>query len=229
MNNVLKVLIILLIISNLKSCTQGQQNSYKMTITYVMDPQCGWCYGNSENISQLKKQFEDDYEFELLVGGMWLGQNAPKGSVSLSQYIQTHASRMAHTTGAEVGQAYYDLAKDSSYIFSSLEPSAAIVAVKQLKADSVFKFARKIQELLLLEGQRLDQVQNYYPILDELNIPKEEFKNLWLSKDNLEKTQQEFIRASSRTNGFPALLLQDKTLKSGYFDLESVVKTLSNN
>lgn len=46
-----------------------------MKVTYVMDPQCGWCYGNSENITALQKEFEEEFDFELLVGGMWLGKN----------------------------------------------------------------------------------------------------------------------------------------------------------
>lgn len=221
-------IIIFLIFVNLQSYAQYQQNSKKMKITYIMDPQCGWCYGNSDNITKLKKQYESKYEFELLVGGMWLGQNAPRGGENLSQFLKVHATRMATTTGAKVGKEYYNLAQDDTYTFSSLEPSAAIIAVKQLQPNLVFEFTKKVQELLILKGQRLDKLDNYLPILNELKVSKNDFKKLWLSKSNLEKMQQEFKYASSKANGFPSLLLNDEILSSGYFDLELVAQKLNN-
>lgn len=228
MIRIVRVIIILLLFNNLESCAQVPQNSKKMKITYIMDPQCGWCYGNGDNIGKLKDQYQDKFEFELLVGGMWLGQNAPKGGGQLSQFLQVHAPRMATTTGTAVGSGYYVLARDSSYIFSSLEPSAAVVAVKQLQPHSVFEFAKKVQELLFLKGQRLDKLDYYIPILNELKISKNDFEKLWLSSNNLEKTKQEFKYASSKANGFPTLLLNDKILSSGYFELEFVAQKLHN-
>lgn len=73
MTKTLYYVAIALIVGQLQSCAQTKSNtsmSEKIKLTYVMDPQCGWCYGNSENITALQEVFKDDFDFELLVGGM---------------------------------------------------------------------------------------------------------------------------------------------------------------
>jgi len=202
-----------------------------MKIIYIMDPQCGWCYGNSDNITALQEEFKDDFDFELLVGGMWLGENAPLGGDGLSQFIQNHAPRMAATTGVTVDSNYYELAKDSTYTFSSLEPSAAIQLIKEIAPDKVFSFAKKVQRALFTEGKRLDKKEIYLEILKTMSIDTAVFDSLWMGEDNIFKTKAEFTNAGKITNGFPALILTSKdkteTLASGYFNKETMIHKLN--
>lgn len=202
-----------------------------MKISYVMDPQCGWCYGNSANISALQKEFKEDFNFELLVGGMWLGQNAPVGGDDLSQFLQSHAPRMAATTGAQVDSSYYELAKDNTYPFSSLEPSAAIQLIKEIAPDKVFPFAKKVQLALFVEGKRLDKKKTYFEILKVMSIDTAVFDSLWMGTDNISKTKAEFANASKLANGFPTLVFttegKTETLASGYFNKEIMIQKLN--
>jgi putative protein-disulfide isomerase len=41
-----------------------------MKLIYVMDPLCGWCYGNSRNTEMLHTGFGNEIEFEILPAGM---------------------------------------------------------------------------------------------------------------------------------------------------------------
>lgn len=223
---ILIVLSILTSLGQMQACAQASNKIAKMKLIYIMDPQCGWCYGNSKNISTLQTRFKEKFDFELLTGGMWLGQNAPLGGAELSSFLAAHAPRMAATTGMEVGQAYYELAKDSSYPFSSLEPSAAIVLIKNIAPDLVFDFSKKVQVALLVEGKRLDALDTYLPMLKALNIDAQLFESQWMQAENLAATQQEFTKASAMANGFPTLLLEQNgqlhVLASGYFDIEAM-------
>ena len=200
-----------------------------MKVTYVMDPQCGWCYGNSENITALQEDFEE--EFDLLVGGMWLGQNAPVGGDNLSQFLHKHAPRIATTTGAKVDSSYYKLAKDSTYSFSSLEPSAAIQLVKEIAVDKVFPFAKNVQLALFVEGKKLDDKETYIEILKTMSIDPSAFGSLWMGADNISKTKAEFTYARKLANGFPTLVItqngKTETLASGYFNKETMVQKLN--
>ena len=202
----------------------------KVKITYVMDPQCGWCYGNSQNITALHKAFKDDFDFELLVGGMWLGENAPVGGNKLSAFLHHHAPRMTATTGAHIDDRYYELAKDSTYTFSSLAPSAAIRLVKEVAQDQVFFFAKKVQQALFVEGKKLDEKETYSEMLIEMDIDKKIFENRWMKKENIANTKAEFSYASSIARGLPTLLItknsKTEVLASGYFNLEQMKKTL---
>lgn len=200
-------------------------------IVYIMDPQCGWCYGNGDNITALRQTFEDKFEFELIVGGMWLGQNAPKGSPQLSGFLKQHGPQMSTTTGAEIGDGYYALGANPAYIFSSLEPSSAVIAIKQIAPDQVFPFAKKVQLALLVDGKRLDKIETYLPILGELSIDKESFEKSWMSEENLTATRKEFAYAKGLVNGFPTLIFQSsdttQVLSSGYFRKEAMINTLN--
>lgn len=191
-----------------------------------MDPLCGWCYGNGNNITEIYNQYKDKIDFELVVGGMWLYHNAPSGSLGLKQFVASHTPRMIELTGAKVNQKYFDLAGDSSYTFSSLEPCAAIVLVKQLNPEKTFLFAKEIQKMMFTEGKKLNELDNYLPILKELGIDASEFNNNWLSEDNISNAKKEFARASALANGFPTLTYQQNNqttmLASGYFKKERI-------
>lgn len=199
-------------------------------IIYITDAQCGWCYGNSNNISTIYDTFKNSVDFEINVGGLWLKENAPKGGIQLSQYISLNGPRMEQTTGVKIGSGFYTLVKDMSYTFSSLEPSAAVVLVKKLDLNLAFLFAKKVQDALYIDGKRLDKLSTYSPILQELNLDKSNFEKEWLSEENLIKTYAEFKLSTSMAQGFPTLLLQDgkeiKKLASGYFNLENMTNVL---
>lgn len=223
------LMIILLAVFQLQACSQDTSVDMKKLV-YVMDPQCGWCYGNSDNITAVYNEFSGDYEMEILVGGMWLKENAPVGGAELSRFIEAHSPRMEQTTGADVGTGYYDRVKDSSYPFSSLEPSAAIVLVKSMAPEKAFLFTKNVQRALFAEGKRLDELSTYLPILESMSLDVEHFKTQWLSEANMEQTYAEFSKAGSMARGFPTLILEDNgsrsVLASGYFQLAPMVNAL---
>ncbi|MBZ9686939.1 hypothetical protein G9F72_011440 [Clostridium estertheticum] len=45
----------------------------KNKIYYVMDTMCGWCYGFSDVITKIHEKHKDKYDFEIIPGGMWMG------------------------------------------------------------------------------------------------------------------------------------------------------------
>ena len=63
MNKSRAYLMVALLLGQLQACAQTT-----MKIIYIMDPQCGWCYGNSDNITALQEEFKDDFEANLRRG-----------------------------------------------------------------------------------------------------------------------------------------------------------------
>ncbi len=196
-------------------------------LIYVMDPQCGWCYGNGDNIVSLLNTFKQEFEFDLLLGGMWLHPNAPKGGPQLSQYLQNVAPRMAATTGVEVSPDFYQLANNEQYVFSSLAPCAAIQWVKEHDKSKALRFSKEVQSALFLKGQRLDQLKTYEPILTSLDLDLTAFGKEWLRDSNLESTSSSFAEARKLASGYPTLLIQQgkdiHKLAAGYFNLQDMV------
>ena len=220
-----ELLLVFLALLTLQSCAQNKSEDMKK-IVYVMDPLCGWCYGNSDNITSIYQQFKGSIDFELVVGGMWLGNNAPAGGPGLHQFVISHTPQMVDLTGAEVSLKYFELAADSSYAFSSLEPCAAIALVKSMRPEKTFPFAKEVQKAMFVEGKRLDALDTYLPVLKDLGINSTAFAESWLSDENISAAKKEFARSAVLTRGFPSLICQQDTqtlvLASGYFQKEVV-------
>ena len=223
---VLAVMLFFSTVVQAQKSTSMQQK--KGTLIYIMDPQCGWCYGNSENILQLKETLKDEVDFELLTGGMWVGENAPKGGVGFNNFIQQHSPTMERTTGAEVSAKFYELTKDETYTFSSLEASQAIVAVKNIAPEKAFAFAKCVQRIQFVDGKRFDKLESYIEIVEQLEIDTNDFVQRFQSPENLMETKHEFAIARQLASGFPMLVLKVGEnyygIISGYFKVSSTVK-----
>jgi len=219
----------LFILFALQGMSQSQSTP-KQKVIYVMDPHCGWCFGNGENIQALIKEFKDEIEFEILVGGMWVGENAPQGGDDLHQFIQEHGPGLEEATGIKLGDGYHKLTLNPQYLFSSLEPGAAVVLVKQLLPEASFSFAKDLQQALFIDGKRLDQLDTYLPLLEKYGIDANLFASQWLSEENLASSHAEFNRASSMVNGFPTLLIEKngipQVLTAGYLELNETIEQL---
>lgn len=37
-----------------------------MKLLYIMDPLCGWCYGNSENMLRLEQELTDQISIDVM-------------------------------------------------------------------------------------------------------------------------------------------------------------------
>ena len=205
----------------------GNAQTEKSNLIYVMDPQCSWCYSNSGNIEEIEKALDGKISIDLKVAGMWLDNEAPRGGATYFEDITQNFPRLLARTGADIGTAYYDLASDPTYTFSSLEPAAAIVLVRDMNPEKTLIFAKNIERALFLEGKRLDKLETYLEILNKLHIDSQAFRKNWMSADNLSKTRAEFESAKKLASTYPSLLLQQgkkrQIIGKGYFTKEEVV------
>ena len=181
--------ILMLLLTPLLGWSQQQEKTDKMKLIYIMDPQCGWCYANGKNIAAIKEKYAKSFDFELLVGGMWLGADAPVGGESFANFIEVNGGRLTEVTGAPFGQAFLEMCKDSTYTFSSLEGAAAIVWALQQDEDKGFLLAKAIQDDFYLEGKRYDIEATYKAIIQSLGLDFEAFQKDWMSPQNIENTK----------------------------------------
>ncbi|MBD0403423.1 DsbA family protein [Flammeovirga sp. EKP202] len=199
-----------------------------MKLIYIMDPQCGWCYGNSESIQKVYEAYKDEIQFEFLVGGMWIGEQAPKGGAQTYQFMKQHSPVMEERTGALVSTEFYELAQDETYTFSSFEPALAMTWVKKNAPSKMLAFISELQKAQFYFGQRFDDFKTYLSILQKLELDVKLFMDSWGSEEDQKATIGEINRARQLANGFPSLLF-DKgdgemtELAAGYFDGDEMV------
>lgn len=98
-----------------------------MKIIYVMDPICGWCYGNIDNTINLFNDFKDHVELEVLPGGMWSGPNTRIQSPAMTNYFLKHDAVIGERTGIQFGEAYIDFIRNrhdvvlNSFLIASVQ------------------------------------------------------------------------------------------------------------
>lgn len=107
-----------------------------MKIIHIMDPLCGWCYGNTENTVKLYQKYKYRLDFEIIPAGMWTGSNVRKQSPQMVNFFLKHDAVVAARTGAAFGKEYAALL-EQEIDRDSEAPSLAIVTVKKIAPELV--------------------------------------------------------------------------------------------
>ena len=75
-----------------------------ITITYLFDPLCGWCYGASPTVQSIGNR--DDIRLELAPTGLFSGSGARAMDASFAAYAWSNDERIERLTGQRFTEAY---------------------------------------------------------------------------------------------------------------------------
>ncbi|WP_315122047.1 DsbA family protein [uncultured Clostridium sp.] len=204
-------------------------------IYYVMDTMCGWCYGFSDVITKIQEKYKGIYDFNVLPGGMWVGDNAKIMNNSLGDYIKNHNKRIEELTGRRFGEGFNkNILENTSVVLDSLPGAKAVVLIQRLKKDAAFSFLKKIQEAFFIEGKDTNSLETYIEIAEGFGIAREEFEREFLSEALTEETFEYFnMAASMRVMSFPTVIVakgdEGKIISQGYSSFEELDKILSSS
>jgi putative protein-disulfide isomerase len=203
-----------------------------MKLIYVMDPLCGWCYGNSDNTQNLYDKYKDILDFEILPAGMWIGTNTRKQSKQMAQFIKKHDPQVQRTTGAEFGKDYFKFIENETIVLDSEVPSRAIVTIKKIWATRAVPFTIEVQKARYWYGKDLNSDETYLTICDKLALDKVEFLKTFHSELLKKYTQETFALAQQYASSYPTLLTQKDgeiyVLEQGYASFGDVVKQINS-
>lgn len=146
----------------------------KDTVIYVFDPMCGWCYGFSEIIKQAATEYQSDFDFQIISGGMVVGEReGPIGD--FADYILGAYKRVEEYSGQTFGEPYLAQLRTKELYSSSVIPSIALEVFKSYFPDMAINFAHEMQRAYFYDGLdlRLDEV--YLELIKPYGIPEEEF------------------------------------------------------
>lgn len=195
-------------------------------LLYLHDPLCGWCYGLSPVIQQLKRDYAGRLDVTVLCGGMAVGEQA--GPLKAGRgYSKEAFADVERATGVQFGAAFWQLAAVDDYPYDSEPPSRAIVAFRQLEgtrdAGRTVPFAHDVQVALFRDGQDLNAAATYRQLLAAHypDVDARAWETRWRSPDAARATQQEFAAvARIGVRGFPTVVLrvgeQGYVLARGY-------------
>lgn len=134
-------------------------------IIYVFDGYCGWCWGISEVIVRLKREFGDRFLFRAVSGGLVVGNRiGPIGD--FADYVVRAIPRVEEMTGAVFSEPHRARMRDKTTMQDSRVPATAfaVALAASPKTDGV-ELAHDILALNFKEGADVSQPESYATVL----------------------------------------------------------------
>ena len=208
----------------------------KKTIYYCYDAYCGWCYGFSPVMKKIAEAYKDEFEIEVLSGGMLIGEQVQPIS-KIAPYIQSAYKRVEELTGIKFGEDFLwhiNNPEQSDWCMNSEKPAIALCIFKEYYPFRQLEFASDLQYALNYEGRDLDDNEAYRHLLEKYSIQPETFYEKLQSDEYKEQAYYEFeLCKQLQVSGFPALLMQLNESKfyllaRGYTAYEELQERIEN-
>lgn len=180
-----------------------------MSVIYVYDALCGWCYGFSPVMEQFYNKYRDSVTFEVLSGGMITGSRiGPIGEVA--PYISWAYKEVEKATNVEFGSGFLDhTLKKGSAIFTSIPPAVALSVFKKIQPENSIAFAAALQKGIYFDGIEPENIDAYGKIAEGFGIDGAAFNILMNDSANIETAVGDFKKSRDLgSNGFPTVFVE---------------------
>lgn len=176
-------------------------------ILYIYDALCGWCYGFSNIINDIKEEYQEKFDFEILSGGMITGERVGKIGEKFD-YIKSAYKQVEDHTGCKFGPSFLKELEKGELVLSSIEPSKALSVIKENSPENAFSYASDLQNAIYFDGKDVKQIE-ILANMAEKYMTKDDFVDKYQSSEIESATNKEFNFVSALgINGFPSVLLE---------------------
>ena len=205
----------------------------KPTIYYIYDALCGWCYGFSPVITEFFEKHRDHYNFQVLSGGMVIGEKEGQIGV-VAGYIKDAYKQVEEMTGIKFGDEFLNgtLEEGTAY-FSSVPAALAMALFRTQKPEEAIYFAKRIQKAIYFDGLPPAELSTYGECVKDFKLDPELFQQKMSEKTVQDLVQQEFgVVARWGIKGFPSVVYKDGDhaymIARGYSPLPVLEETFEN-
>lgn len=203
-----------------------------MKLIYAFDALCGWCWGFSPVIKKLQEEFKQQYDFEVVSGGLILGERVAEAR-EIGNYVLKAIPQVEATTGITFGKEYKQLMHSGTEKLDSMPPAKFLALVKQISPSQQLQAAQAVQEVHFSRGKNLNLWPTYEEISDKLfpsHTPT--LQAAYFSPEATALAKQDFIKAYQLgIQGYPAVLLNSNknfyTLSRGYTSYQNLKSQLA--
>lgn len=183
-------------------------NQNKITVLYVFDPLCGWCYGFSPVMVKLNDNYKETVKFVVISGGMVVGDRiGPLGEKAA--YIREAYKTVEQKMGVKFGDEYLNkVLADGTAIQTSIPASKLLVAFNSLNESKGIHFAHELQNALYVYGVYPDDMEGLLEKCNTFGVDKDELFAL-ANSEQVEGAMEYDFEQSSRlgVTGFPTVFV----------------------
>lgn len=205
----------------------------KVKIIYVYDAICGWCFGFSPTMAKLKEHYQDKIEFEVISGGLKLGNGA--GAIDVvAPYIKTSYQDVERTCGVKFGDDFVNgTLKQGTMILNSSPPAIALCILKEKYPEKSLAFAALLHQMYYIDGIEPENYEAYGTYASALGYDKVEFNKKMKDSVYIQKAYKDFEYAQQLgANSFPTVIIEQngkrEILFSGYIPFDRAKKLIDS-
>ncbi|MEP3388196.1 MAG: DsbA family protein [Reichenbachiella sp.] len=198
-------------------------------LIYIGDPMCSWCWGITNHLEQLKTEYANQFDFELILGGLRPG-GGEEWTEDFRAMIRSHWEHVQEASGQPFDYGFFDR-EQFNY---DTEPSArAVRVVRDIDATKVWSFYKRLQQAFYAENKDVHDLDTYKALCEELELNYTTFESLFLSPGYKQLVYQDFAKAQQMgVRGFPAVVLKKGeeylAVSMGYSDYDRMKATLES-
>ena len=205
----------------------------KTKIYYFYDALCGWCFGFSPVIQRIYKEYHNEFDFEIVSGGMKLGADVgPIGVVA--PYIKAGAyKQVEQTCNVKFGDDFVcGPLEEGTIVLDSLKPAIALSIVKTQKPESAFVFSDLLHRALYVDGDDIGELSNYSKYAVEIGLDSFAFIRDMENPSFNELAERDFAFTKSLgINGFPTMVAEKEEsaflISRGFTSYQDLVNQLN--
>lgn len=188
------------------SLTIKDTTNSDLTVIYVGDPMCSWCWGISKELKKLKTYQETrGGEFELVLGGLRPG-GGDDWDDEFKGFLKHHWEEVNERSGQPFG---YDLFKRDSFNYDTEPSCRAVVVAREFIPEKKLEFFEAVQQRFYVLNEDPNDTEFYKPLCERFGIDYLEFKKKFLSLEAKQETNKDFIlNRRWGVKGYPSILIK---------------------
>ncbi|EHS55466.1 DsbA family protein [Paenibacillus sp. Aloe-11] len=178
----------------------------ELSLIYVWDAYCGWCYGFSKSLRTFL-QNHLELPIQVLSAGLFVGDRSQ--SIAAYPHIPEANKRIGQFTGAVFGSSYDKLLNEGTFIMDSEAAAIGFSALCSLAPERVVYLAAAMQRAFYYEGKSLSDLETYQEIAKQFDLDEQRLIERIKTPETLDEVKQEFlIAANLGARSYPTLFLK---------------------
>ncbi|WP_432452740.1 DsbA family protein [Agarivorans sp. QJM3NY_29] len=184
-----------------------------ITLNYLFDPLCGWCYGISPAFSALANASEQVH-IKLLPTGLFSGAGSRAMNEEFAAFAWSNDQRIASLTGQPFSEQYrHSVLADHQQRFDSSLPTIVLTAVALTQPEKELEMLKAIQKLRYVEGRNVTDRATLEQALHTLGLSD---AVALLDSPELHKANQQRLEQAQNlmqefaARGVPSLIAESK-------------------
>nr|WP_315591606.1 DsbA family protein [uncultured Cupriavidus sp.] len=140
-----------------------------MTLTYLLDPLCGWCYGAGAPLTQIVNS--TGLQLTLLPTGLFSAEGARAMDDKFAAYAWANDQRIERLTGQVFSERYRDqVLGNRAQPFDSGPATVALTAVHLSAPEREFEALKAIQRARYVDGLDITDLTTLVEVLASLGL-----------------------------------------------------------